>query len=281
MLPYRKLSNGVDIPAIVLGTFQHRNIKTLRTLISNALELGYFAFDTAPSYENEEMLGTIFSDFVGRGEVVREDLFLIDKIDGWQMHETKGRIQRHVLAALQKLQIEYLDLLLIHWPFPQFLVETWEAFSELYAAGMVRSIGLCNMEQRHLVQLAEKSTVLPHVLQIECNPLNTSKEVIDHCHQKNIAIQGYSPVCRMLPALAESKVLKRIAAQHNKTIGQIIMRWHYQNGVAPVFMTSRKERLLEYADIVNFSLSQAELKLIDCLNTDFKIFLGSRACPGY
>jgi diketogulonate reductase-like aldo/keto reductase len=227
------------------------------------------------------MLGAIFSDFIQDGVIAREDVFLIDKIDGWQMHEGKGAIKPYVLDALQKLQTDYLDLLLIHWPFPDYLVETWEAFEQLHAEGVIRSIGLCNVEARHLKRLSNQVSTLPHVIQIERNPLNSAKEVIQYCQNSGILVQGYSPVCRMHPKLADSEIIAEIAEKYGKTKGQVILRWHFDTGVSPVFMTSRRERLVEYTEILDFRLTEDDVAAIDHLNEDFQMFLCSRACPGY
>jgi diketogulonate reductase-like aldo/keto reductase len=282
MFPVHTLSNGISAPSIVVGTFQHSNEEELHGLIRHAIKHGYHAFDTAPSYQNELMLGGIFSSLTEAGFIEREELFLIDKIDGWQMHATKGDVRSHVEEALKKLQVNYLDLLLIHWPFPEYFMETWKAFEHLYEAGLARSIGLCNVELRHLERVFQQATIMPHVVQIERHPLNTASDVLTYCHAGGVAVQGYSPVCRMLPKVAHSDVIERIAQKHKKSKGQVIMRWHIDTEVAPVFMTTRHERLVEYAaELHTFQLDGGDIAAINSMNEDFKLFLGSRACPGY
>lgn len=282
MFPHYTLSNGVAAPSIVVGTFQHRNEDDLHGLIRHAINHGYRAFDTAPSYKNESMLGNVFSSLMQEGLIEREDLFLIDKIDGWQMHASKGQVRPYVEEALEKLKVDYLDLLLIHWPFPEYFMETWAAFEELYKAGLARSIGLCNVELRHLQRVAQGGSMLPHVVQVERHPLNSANDVLAYCNENQIAMQGYSPVCRMLSKVANSDVIERIAKKHNQTKGQVIMRWHFDTQVAPVFMTTREERLIEYTEIVQtFRLDQGDIAALNGMNEDFRLFLASRACPGY
>ncbi|MBT63409.1 MAG: aldo/keto reductase [Puniceicoccaceae bacterium] len=282
MFPSYTLSNGVSAPSIIVGTFQHRNEGDLNDLIRHAINHGYRAFDTAPSYQNELMLGNIFSSLLNEGNIRRKDLFLIDKIDGWQMHASKGDVRPYFEEALRKLQLEYLDLLLIHWPFPEYLLETWDVFEQIYNAGLARSIGLCNVEVRHLQRVIQQASIVPHVVQVERHPLNSVSDVITYCHKNGIVVQGYSPVCRMLPKVAASPVIEVIAEKYKKSKGQIIMRWHFDTEVAPVFMTTREERLIEYADEVqSFRLDEGDIAAINGMNEDFKLFLGSRACPGY
>lgn len=281
MQAFHRLSNGVMAPPIIVGTFEHSSALGLRTLVEDAVELGFRAFDTAPSYGNQELLGEALSSVIRSGHCSREGLFVIDKIDGWQMQTARGLVAQHVETALTKLRTDYLDLLLIHWPFPDYLLETWETFTKLHHQGVLRSIGFCNLEARHLRNLLAQDIEHPHVLQIERHPLHAAQDEIAFCREHGIAVQGYSPVCRMLPKVVESPVLKKIAATHGRSLGQIMMRWHIQSGVAPVFMTKKRERMVEYTGIFDFMLENSEIAAINAMDERFKLFLGSRACPGF
>ena len=139
-IPSVNMRNRVKMPSMVVGTFEHREKQHLDALIRNAVDLGFRAFDTAPSYKNEAVLGEIFEELIGDGKVRREDLFIIDKIDGWQMHQGGGNVVSSVKDALSKLRLEYLDLLLIHWPFPEYFSRTWESFVEIYCSGVAKAI---------------------------------------------------------------------------------------------------------------------------------------------
>jgi len=280
-IPTVKLRNNVEMPRIVLGTFQHNNRDELRDLIKSALQIGYRAFDTAPSYRNEEVLGSIFEELIADGEVTRGDLFLIDKIDGWQMQQSNGNITEYVEAALSKLRVNYLDLLLIHWPFPEWLVKTWESCIAANKSGIVKSIGLCNVHERHLLSVVDNTEFTPDVVQVERHPLNSMSGLVALNEELGIITQAYSPVCRMIDKLSSSPIIAGIAEKHGRSKGQVIMRWHIDTGVVPVFMTTRSERLEEYKKIFDFHLDASDLSKISMLNENYKIFLESRGCPGF
>jgi diketogulonate reductase-like aldo/keto reductase len=266
---------------MVAGTFGYRTSSELLRLLRDSLEFGFNHFDTAPSYSNHAQLGEALSTLLSTGETKRDDVFLIDKIDGWQMQETKGKVAGHVADALHNLKTDYVDLLLIHWPFPTFLVETWQSFEELRQKGVAKNIGVCNVEMRHLNRLLGSAKTHPDFVQIERHPLNQAKEVSNFCLSRRIFLQAYSPVCRMVPKIAGSPTLQSIASSHGRSLGQVIMRWHLQSGVSPVFMTTKRERLTEYRQTYDFELSQDEMSLIGEMNEDYKLFLPSRACPGF
>jgi diketogulonate reductase-like aldo/keto reductase len=266
---------------MVAGTFGYRTSSDLLQLLKDSLELRFNHFDTSPSYSNHAQLGEALSTIFSTGGVKREDVFLIDKIDGWQMQETEGKVAGHVADALRDLKTEYMDLLLIHWPFPSFLVETWQSFEELKKQGVAKSIGVCNVEMRHLNRLLEKAKTPPDFVQNERHPLNQAEEVSNFCLSQGISLQAYSPVCRMVPKIAESLALQAIASAHGRSLGQVIMRWHLQSGVSPVFMTTKRERLVEYRQTYDFELTPDDMSRIDAMNEDYKLFLPSRACPGF
>src|SRR5690606_4018110 len=120
-------------------------------------------------------------------------------------------------------------------------------------------------EVRHLEEILPQVSISPHVVQVERHPLNSATDIIKYCHDREIAVQGYSPVCRMLPKVARSETLTRIANKHGKTVGQVILRWHVEWGVAPVFMTTRKERFSEYCTVEDFNLDESDISAIDSL----------------
>lgn len=272
---------GPELPAMAAGTFGYRTSGDLLRLLRDAIDFGFNHFDTAPSYSNHDLLGDALSKVLSSSLARRDELFLIDKIDGWQMHETKGCVRQHVERALEKLNTDYIDLLLIHWPFPSYFLETWQTFVELRRLGIARNIGLCNVELRHLQYLLGNTSTKPQFVQIERHPLNQEQDVVNFCRQAEISIQAYSPVCRMIPNIVESRALGSIASTHGRSIGQVIMRWHLQSGVSPVFMTTKRDRLKEYRETYHFRLSDQEMSLIGEMNEDYKLFLGSRACPGF
>jgi len=146
--------------------------------------------------------------------------------------------------------------------------------------GKVKAIGICNVRVRHLEDYANKS-IIPDFVQIERHPLNTCHEEVSYCHEHNIHIMAYSPLGRMLADIRKSETLKSIAESHGKTIGQVILRWHIDTGVIPVFGTRKEKRLKENTDLNDFSLSQDEISQIEEMNSNTKIFLESWGCPKY
>ena len=280
-IPTVTMQNGIKMPSMVVGTFEHREKRHLDVLIRNAVDLGFRAFDTAPSYRNEAVLGEIFDCLIEEGKVRREELFIIDKIDGWQMYQEGGNVVSAVRDALSKLRLDYLDLLLIHWPFPEYFSRTWESFVEIYRSGAAKAIGVCNVRERHLLSLVEETNFMPHVVQIERHPLNTVAGLIGLNQKFGILSQAYSPVCRMIDRIASSSVLVEISQKHSRSVGQIIMRWHIDTGVVPVFMTTKAKRLEEYARVFEFHLGDGDVERISALNKNYKIFLESWGCPGF
>lgn len=270
----------MKIPSIIFGTFQYQSIEELEPIIKCAYENGIIGFDTSPSYNTEEMLGEAIEKLIAVKEIKRQNLFIQDKIDGWQMEETKGKIAPHVDNSLQKLRCDYIDALFIHWPFPDYLEETWESFAKLKALGKVKYIGLSNVRERHTKKLIDETGIRPNIVQIERHPLRVCRNDVAYFHSEGINIEAYSPVCRMDKRLVASDVLKNIAYKYNKSIGQVILRWHIDTGVVPVFMTRKENRIKENVDVFDFHLTNEDIDSISSLDVNYKIFVESVCCPG-
>lgn len=265
---------------LIFGTFQYKNQIDLQTMMEESLKVGINGFDTAPSYKTEELLGASIYNLIQTGQFSREDFFLQDKIDAWQMFKTNGHVMLYIDESLQKLRTDYIDSLLIHWPYPDYLDETWCCFREAKLIGKVKKIGICNVRKKHLERIIERTGIKPDIVQIERHPLRTCHDDIVYFQELGISIEAYSPLCRMDERLLNSNVLKRIASKYNKNIGQIILRWHIQTGVSPIFMTKKKERIAENVSILDFALSEEEVRDIESLNSNYKIFVESICCPG-
>lgn len=270
----------MEMPSLIIGTFQNNNYPDLLNVVKAAIESGYRGFDTAPSYHTESSLGQAIHDCMIEFDLCREDFYISDKIDGWQMQERNGDITSYVETALKQMNMDYFDLLLIHWPFPEYLNNTWDCFQRLYKSGLAKSIGICNVRVRHLIQFLDADT-LPHVIQIERHPLNACIEEVSFCANYGIKVQAYSPMCRMDYRLQNSPILEKLSQKYNKNVGQIILRWHIDTNVTPVFMTKKPSRICENTDIFDFSLTKDEINNILSLNQNYKIFLESWGCPGF
>ncbi|MBQ4344400.1 MAG: aldo/keto reductase [Muribaculaceae bacterium] len=267
-------------PPIFIGTFRHSDELVLQEIIKKSLDCGIYGFDTSPSYNTEVSLSKILNSELSCRKIKREDIWISDKIDWWQMYNTNGVISKYVEIALQKMGINYLDILHIHWPFPQYLKKTWITFKELKDSGLVKNISLSNVRVRHIKELIDSTSIKPDFIQIECHPLRTCKEELTYCKSHDIKVQAYSPVCQMRNEIKEDIGISEISKNHNKTINQIILKWHIQNGIIPIFMTSKIHRVQENCDIFNFNLTKNEMEYIDSLNQNYKIFVESICCPG-
>ena len=263
-----------EIPKIVLGTYQMPDYESLRRIVACALDAGVSAFDTAPSYGTEGMLGRTLKE-TAKG---RESLFCSDKIDAIQMYH--GNIKEHVEQRLLLMDIGYFDLLLIHWPLEQYMANTWKQMQVLKAEGKVKAIGICNVRVRHLEHFA-KMGIVPDYVQNERHPLNTCDAEVAYCHGHCIKVMAYSPLGRMLPEIRNSKTLKDIANRYHKNIGQVILRWQIDTGAIPVFGTKKESRLKDNINIFDFTLTDNEKQSISAMNTNTKIFLESWGCPKY
>lgn len=270
----------MSIPPFIIGTFQNKNYNELYQVISASVEAGFTGFDTAPSYGTEVQLGKAINEVAVKKGLKRNDFYISNKVDGWQMREKNGNIETYVDDAINKMNIEYLDLLLIHWPIPEYLSQTWEAMQKLKTNGIVKEIGICNVRVRHLKEWAKKE-INPKIIQIERHPLHICEAEMIYCKEHNIKVLSYSPLCRMHSDIKNSETLKLISQKYGKNIGQIVLRWQIDTGCYPVFMSKKPTRITENADIMNFSLETFEIEQINQLNKDYKIFLESWGCPGF
>lgn len=245
-----------------------------------AVENGCRSFDTAPSYQMEPVLGEVVKQCKAQYKLTREEFFVQTKIDAWQMQESDGNVVGYVEYAIKEMGVGYLDSLLIHWPIPEYLERTWISFQQMKREGIVKSIGISNLRLRHLKKLYDID-IIPDVIQIERHPLMVFEKEIEFCKVNNIVIQAYSPLCKMHLHLKENLLLKALAKKYGKSIGQIILRWHIDTGVIPVFTSSKAERVKENVNVFDFSLSADDIEIISSLNENYKLCLESIACPGF
>ncbi len=277
-MTYSKLSNGIQLPNMMLGSFNINDQNIMNAIVQSSLDEGANGFDTSPSYGSEQSLGIALKST----EISRDKVFISDKIDGWQMQRSQGNIVKYFEDSLNALGTDYIDLLLIHWPFKAYLYQTWKSMERLYSSGRVHAIGLCNMDSRTYHEFLNNDiSIKPHVIQIELSPLRTAEEDILLFQREGIVVEAYSPLCRMISEICESNTLISIAKKYNKSIAQIILRWHLERKTIPLFTSSKAERVKENLDIFDFHLSSDEIKTISSLNQDYKIFPESFGCPGY
>lgn len=273
------LSNGVKMPPIV-ETTNWMDYPQMKTLVTEGLKVGYRAFDTARDYGNEPIVGRVIKESLNELGMKREDVFITTKIGNSQ--QALGNIEEQIDMSLRNLQTDYVDLWMMHWPYPDHYVDTWHKMEKVYKSGKARAIGMANYRVRHFEYLFKAGVeVMPHCVQMELHPMRTADDIVAYCRERNIAIQAYSPLCRMIAKIRDSKDLQEIASNHGKSIPQVILRWHIQNRTVPVFKTLKPHRLKENFDIFDFELTDAEMKMVASLDEDYKYHLESASCPGY
>lgn len=274
------LNNGLKMPPIGFGTAA-LPVSDIDSIIRTAYEAGYRMFDTAWHYYNEKEIGVALKHL----NVSRNDIFITNKLhaDNLYLGRPFRRFQipvRSVKKAfegtLAKLQTDYLDLYLIHWPFLNY-EHLWEEVAKIYEKGLVRAIGVCSFEPEHLERLKHISGIIPAVNQFEISPLNTRKELIGYCKDNGIQVEAFSAfgVGRnkdVVPDIMSDKTLSEIAKAHDRTIAQIILRWLVQQDVIVIPRSKNAQRQKENIKIFDFQLSDDEMCVIDRMNIDHFVY---------
>ncbi|GAA6114375.1 aldo/keto reductase [Apilactobacillus apinorum] len=257
-----KLNDGNQMPILGFGTYKLADQDSMDAAIDAAFKAGYRLFDTAQFYNNEHLLG----NSIKKLQINRNEIFITTKIP-----EPKQGYQSTLDAideSLANLQTDYIDLLLVHWPVRSQFFETWRAFEDAKKAGKVKSIGVSNYHQTHLDLLKTQATEMPAVNQIEVHPYLSQKSMLAANNEEQIVTQAWSPMGR--GATLHDETIQAIAKAHGKSVAQVILRWHLQNGVAIIPKSSTPERILENGDLFDFELSDHEMQSIDDLNQDMR-----------
>lgn len=249
-------------------------LEVCRTALSNQI----VHFDTAPSYRTEAVLSSAVRDSAKELGLNREDYAIQTKIDPIQMYN--GNVEEYFKSKLKEMQFDYVEVLLIHWPVFNYLMDTWASMNMLKEQGLVKHIGICNLRISHLEELKEQG-IIPEVLQIERHPLNTFEREVQFCKDNGIILQDYSPLCKMHPRIKNHAGVQLIAAKYGCNVGQIILKWHIDTGAIPVFTSTKSSRIAEYAKLGDFSLTNDEIRQISSLNCNHKLYLESLICPGF
>jgi methylglyoxal/glyoxal reductase len=256
----KTLHNGIEIPYVGLGVFQMKDPRETVEAVKTAIDSGYLSVDTAAVYENEESVG----EGVKESRARREDLFITSKV--WNSDQGYDTTLTAFETSLKKLDMDYMDLYLIHWPVEGKYNDTWKALERLYSEGLVKSIGVSNFHQHHLEDLMKNSNEKPVINQIECHPRLNQEKLRAFCQEENIAVEAWSPIAQ--GRVLDEPTLKQIAEKHGKSSAQVILRWHLQNDVVIIPKSVHANRIKENADLFNFELSTDEMNQINDLNQD-------------
>jgi diketogulonate reductase-like aldo/keto reductase len=263
------LNNGVEMPIIGFGVFQMNDTQECEQAVYDALMAGYRLIDTAASYQNEEAVGRA----IKRSGVPREAIFITTKL--WVQDTGYENTKKAFAKSLDRLQLEYLDLYLIHQPFGD-VYSSWRAIEELYREGKIRAIGVSNFHMDRLVDLMVHFEVIPAVNQIETHPFNQQIESAKYMKENNVQIQSWGPFAEGKNNIFQNEVLVSIAEKHNKSVAQVILRWLTQREVVVIPKSVRKERIIENFNIFDFELSQEDMETIATLDTKESLFFSHR-----
>lgn len=256
------LSNGVTIPKLGFGTWQIPDGEEAYQAVSHALKVGYTHIDTAQAYQNEASVGRAIAE----SELPREDIFLTTKV--WNSNHSYELAKASIDNSLKTLGVDYLDLLLIHWPNPQAFrdrwqeanAETWRAMEEYYKAGKIRAIGVSNFMQHHLAALFETAEVKPMVNQILLAPGCPQEELVAFCRQHDILLEAYSPLGT--GSIFSNELAKQLAEKYDKSVAQLALRWSLQKAFLPLPKSVTPKNITSNLDIFDFVISdEDEVKL--------------------
>lgn len=263
------LNNGVKMPILGFGVYQIPDAEECENAVYEALSAGYRLIDTAAGYLNEEAVGRA----IKRSGVPREEMFITTKI--WVQDAGYESAKLAFEKSLKKLQLDYLDLYLIHQPFGDYF-GTWRAMEELYREGKTKSIGVSNFMPDRLMDLIVHNEIVPAVNQIETHPFYQQTESAAFLKEQGVQHQSWAPFAEGRNNLFSNEVLTSIAEKHNKSVAQIALRWLVQREVVVIPKSVRKERIVENFDIFDFSLSEDDMKHISSLDTRESLFLSYR-----
>ena len=257
-----KLNNGVNMPILGLGTWALTG-KAVYKAVINALEIGYTLIDTATIYGNEKKIG----EALKATKIPRDEIFITSKV--W----TSDQGYKNTLAAFDRsrefLDLEYIDLYLIHWPVTGLRKETWRALEKIYDTGRVRAIGVSNFTVHHLEELRETLELVPTVNQVEFSPFLYQEVLLKYCKSNSIALEAYCPLTRT--EKFSDPIIMAIGKKHNKTPAQILIRWELQHEIITIPKSGNKKHLIENIDVFDFNLDEFDMEQLDNLNENFRL----------
>lgn len=259
------LNNGVNMPMIGFGVYQVSDAQACENAVYEALMAGYRLIDTAAGYLNEEAVGRA----IKRSGIRREELFITTKL--WVQDANYERAKLAFDKSLKKLQLDYLDLYLIHQPFGDYY-GAWRAMEELYREGKIKAIGVSNFLPDRLMDLIVHNEIVPAVNQIETHPFYQQAEIAAFMREQGVQHQSWAPFAEGLNNLFGNEVLASLAEKHNKSVAQIVLRWLVQRGIVVIPKSVRKERIAENINIFDFELPAEDMEQISLLDTRSSLF---------
>ncbi|HEY3041977.1 MAG TPA: aldo/keto reductase [Pyrinomonadaceae bacterium] len=263
------LNNGVEMPILGFGVFQIEDLAECERSVSDAIDVGYRLLDTAASYGNEKAVGNA----IKRSGVPRNQLFVTTKL--WIEDTGYEKAKRAFDRSMKRLQLDYLDLYLIHQPYGD-VFGSWRAMEELYREGRIKAIGVSNFHPDRVMDFIVHNEVVPAVDQIETHPFHQQAETQKFLTENNIQIESWGPFAEGKNNIFRNEVLVSIAERHGKTVAQVILRWLTQRDIIVIPKSVRKDRMAENFDIFDFELTQEEMDAIRQLDTGTSLFFDHR-----
>ena len=305
--PLLKLANGNTIPALGLGTWKSKPGEVYDAVKYAILEAGYRHIDCAFVYQNEDEVGKAVSEVVASGAVKREELFITSKL--WNTFHSRNLVKGALETTLKSLQLDYLDLYLIHWPFgfeeggdifPRAedgvhmrmsdvdFLDSWKGMEEVLAAGLTKSIGVSNFNEQQIQRIFDEGTVRPVVNQIELHPYLVQEKLVTWCKDNNVLVTAYSPLGSPDrpwakaddPSLLQEPKILEIAAKYEKSAAQVLIRWQIQRGLVVIPKSVTPERISSNIDVFKFALSAEELVTIAAFDRNHR-FVGLEHMKGH
>jgi diketogulonate reductase-like aldo/keto reductase len=257
------LNNGVKMPWLGLGVFKMDDGREVQQAVRHALESGYRSIDTAAAYGNERGVGRAIRE----SGIPREEIFITTKL--WNEDQRRKRTPAAFAESLKRLDVDYVDLYLIHWPVKGCFRETWQELEKIYQSGRAKAIGVSNFQIHHLEDILREGRVVPGVNQVEFHPFLLQKELLDFCKSRKIQVEAWSPL--MQGRIVSVPAVRKMAEKYQKTPAQITLRWDVQHEVVTIPKSSRNRRIDENAGIFDFALSPEDMNLLDALDEGKRI----------
>ena len=279
-------SNGIEIPALCFGPgIMVRGLRPSKTLIEkikNRIKLRYIEKTYYNAILHGIKAGIRFIDYsasYGREDLIcraikecgvdRKEFVLTTRISN--QAQFCNNVRDSFFKSLEKYGTDYIDILIFHWPVTGFYEKTWLEMIKLQQEGFCKILGVANCHEHHIEHLFEESNVMPSINQVEIHPLLTQKKLLSYCKERHIQVEAYTPIARFDERLVRLPLLQKMSERYNKSIAQLILRWHIQNGVIPVFRSLNPYRLQENTSIFDFVLSDEDMKAIDAINIDSRL----------
>ena len=263
------LNNGVEMPILGFGVYQIPDYDECKRAVLDALETGYRLIDTASRYFNEKAVG----DAIKESGINRKELFITTKL--WITEYGYEKAKKGFEESMEKLQLDYLDLYLLHQPFNDYY-GSWRALEELYEAKKIRAIGICNFYPDRLMDLAEHNKIKPAVNQIETHPFFQRESDNEIMKNYGTQIESWGPFAEGRGDMFKNPILSEIGKKYNKSVAQVILRWLIQRNVVVIPKSVRKERMIENFNIFDFELSEDDMSKIKSMDTDKSLFFSHR-----